>query len=102
MKIETDGRTLTVSDITALGAVDSASFRYALSAALPSGLKQIDLDLSRASFVDCSGIGVLIGIRKAARLRNSNAIIRLINPTHLLRRLMQLTRCGELFRIERG
>jgi anti-anti-sigma factor len=100
MKILRDGETLSVSDIRELVAVNGKSFHLQLSAALPANVRHIDIDLSQTR-MDCGGVGALVALRNWARQQNRDVAIRLLNPTHPVRRLFHLTRMDEVFPIER-
>ena len=101
MKIVQNGETLSVSGIDALADANSNSFTSELSAALPSEISRIDIDLSQTAFADCSGIGALLAVRKRARHRNANVTIRVLNPTPPMLRIFNLTRMDDVFSIER-
>jgi anti-anti-sigma factor len=100
MRIVQDGDTLNVSEIEELASANSMAFQSAIGAALPLTVKQINIDLSRAGFVDCGGLGALIALRKRARQCNAQVTIRLCHPTGPARRLVRLTGLEELFPIE--
>jgi len=62
-----------------------------------NGHTTIEIDLSRTTFMDCTGLGALIALRKLARARNGG--VRLVNPTPTVQRLFNVLRAGELFEI---
>ena len=62
-----------------------------------NGHTTIEIDLSRTTFMDCTGLGALIALRKLARARNGG--VRLVNPTPTVQRLFDVLRAGELFEI---
>jgi anti-anti-sigma factor len=99
MTILRDGETLNISDIRELAAVNGKSFNLQLSAALPANVRHIDIDLSETR-MDCGGVGALVALRKWARRQNRDVAIRLLNPTHPVRRLFNLTRMDQVFPIE--
>ena len=100
MKIDLNGETLCVTEITELAAANSAAFECELGAALTPKANHIEIDLSKTDFIDCRGIGALIAVRKRARDGNGNVTVRLRNPKHLLRRILNLTRMDRLFPFE--
>ena len=100
MKIVSDGTTLNVSAILSLAAANSVAFQRELSAALPEGIQQIDIDLSQTGFVDCGGVGALVALRNSMRTASNQVTIRLLNPTVSVRRIFSLTRMDDFFPIE--
>ena len=102
MKFIVQGDTLNVSEIRELATATANSFRSELSAALPAGVKHIDLDLSKTTFVDCGGLGALVAIRKKASNGHGTATIRLVNPPKPLRQLVTVMKMGDIFAIETG
>ncbi|HXS67771.1 MAG TPA: STAS domain-containing protein [Candidatus Polarisedimenticolia bacterium] len=100
MKIIVQGDKLNVSEIGELATVTANSFQSQLSAALSEGVKEIDLDLSQTTFVDCGGLGALVAIRKKAG--NGTATIRLLNPPKPLQHIMNMMKMDDVFPIENG
>ena len=90
MKITLNGDILTASEINELATGTVNSFRSELSAALPAGVKRIDLDLARTDFVDCSGLGALVSLRKNAGGPNGAVRIRVLNPPPAVQRMLSL------------
>ena len=101
MKLTLDGDTLNVSDIEELATANVTSFRNEL-AALPKGVRHIDIDLSHTGFVDCGGLGALVALWKTAGGRNGQILIRLLNPPHMVERLIDLMRLDRVFPVERN
>ena len=100
MKITVYGDRLNVSEIGELATATANSFRSELSAALSDGVRQIDLDLSQTTFVDCGGLGALVAIRKKAG--NGTATIRLLNAPKPLQHIVNMMKMGDIFPIESG
>jgi anti-anti-sigma factor len=100
MKIVVHGDTVNVSEIRELGTATANSFQSALSAALVGSVKQIDLDLSQTTFVDCGGLGALVAIRKKASNGHGPAVVRLFNPPKPLQRIVSVMKMGDVFPIE--
>jgi anti-anti-sigma factor len=100
MKIVVQGDTLNVSDIRELATATANSFQSELSAALSSDVRQIDLDLSQTSFVDCGGLGALVAIRKKASNGHGAATVRLLNPPKPLQHMVNLMKMTGVFPIE--
>jgi anti-anti-sigma factor len=97
MKITLNGEILTASDIGELATATANSFRSELHAALPAGLKQIDIDLSRTDFVDCGGLGALVSLRKKAGGPNGAIRIRVLNPPPSVQRMLNLMKLDQVF-----
>jgi anti-anti-sigma factor len=100
MKITRHNGTLTISEIDELVTGDSETLQSALTAALPAGVRQIEIDLSDTHFVDCGGLGALVGFRKCARTRNGDVTVRLLNPPRPVRRMVTLMQMDSTFPIE--
>ena len=57
--------------------------------------KRLIIDLSQVSFIDSTGLGVLVGALKKAISREGD--IRLVNPTQNVMMLMEITRVDRVF-----
>src|SRR5436190_18149851 len=99
MKIHESADTLTVSNIKELAAGNAESFREEVSAALPTGLKAIEIDLSETDFVDSCGLGALISLYKSANNGHEPVAFRLLNPIPAVQQLFELTRLHRIFEI---
>lgn len=55
------------------------------------------VDLSRVSFIDSTGLGMLVGVLKEAREMNGD--VRLVNAGREVRRILQITGLEALFQI---
>ena len=97
MKIMRDRETVKVSDIQDLDSAHCLDFQSALEGVLPDLVNDIEIDLCRTSYVDCSGISALIGLRKRARHSNPTARICLRNASPAVQRLLRLTGLEEAF-----
>jgi len=97
MKIEDDGSTLHVSDLTELSAQNSVSFRQQVHAALTPSLASIEVDLAGTQFVDSCGLASLCSLRASAEPKGMS--IRLLNPEPPVHQLLELTQMHELFEI---
>jgi anti-anti-sigma factor len=102
MKFIVQGDTLNVSEIRELATATANSFQSELSAALSDCVKNIDLDLSQTTFVDCGGLGALIALRKKASNGHGPATIRLLNPPKPLERIVKMMKMSDVFPIETG
>jgi anti-anti-sigma factor len=95
MRITHEGGVLSVSDVDELDAAHALSFQMAVAAALAPSIERIEIDLSRTGRVDCGGVGALVALRKCARRCNSNANVRVRNPSAPVRRVLHLTRLDD-------
>ena len=102
MNICHSGDTLNVSGLAQLGGADSQSFKSTLCNALPSEVKNINIDLSDTGYVDCAGLGALVALKNCVNRRNGRVAIRLFNPTPPVRRIFNLTRMDRVFPFHRG
>jgi anti-sigma B factor antagonist len=98
MKIENQGKCLSISEIPELTAVNSAHFRDEVHAVLPGAPSIIEIDLSQTRFVDSSGLGALFALYRATAQRNG-VILRLVNPRPEIQQLLELTQMQQLFEI---
>jgi anti-sigma B factor antagonist len=96
MEIKTVNGVLTVGGFAELTAANYEQFRKEVCAAL-NGHTTIEIDLSRTTFVDCSGLGALIALRNFARGRSG--VLRLVNPSPPLKLLFDAVNAGCMFEI---
>ena len=99
MKIHDSGDVLTISNIKELAAGNSDNFREEVRAAVPSGIKAIEIDLSDTDFVDSCGLGALISVYKYVNSRDGPVPVRLVNPTPSIQQIFELTRLHRIFEI---
>jgi len=59
--------------------------------------RRLTIDMSETEFVDSSGIGALVALRKAV---SAEGTVVLVNPTEFVRRVLRLTRMETVFQIE--
>ncbi len=100
MKIIATDHTLSVSEIRELAAASAVSFHSELAAALSGDVRQIDLDLSQTTFVDCGGLGALVALRKKASNGHGSATIRLLNPPKPLQHMVDVMQMASVFSME--
>ena len=91
-----------VSDVLEIvGEIDMASapdLHRACMALVDSGAKRVILDTSGVTFIDSTGLGVLVSLQKRLRSEGGEALIR--NPSSGLRRLIQVTNLDRVVPIE--
>lgn len=97
MKMQIQGDTLRITEVSELGAANSNSLRDEARSALTAAQKNIEIDLSQTSFVDSCGLGTLIALHKTACLRRG--MVRLLNPTPTVQQVLELTHMDRLFEI---
>lgn len=90
------GGVLRVAAFAELTAHNSEQFRQQIRAAL-NGETSIEIDLSRTTFMDCTGLGALIALRHHVRSRNG--VMRLLNPTPVVWQLFEIMRADKVFEI---
>lgn len=78
-----------------LGAADSADAAAQMASILDRGTGTVHLDLDRLSFLDSSGLSVLVSLLKRAR-RNDGDVV-LYNVNERVQALLELTRLHEIF-----
>jgi anti-sigma B factor antagonist len=76
---------------------DAPSIRTDIRKMVERGRKNIVLDLSDVAFIDSSGLSVLISARDATQAVGGDVL--LLNPTSIVRSLIELTRLQEVFEI---
>jgi len=99
MKLQNIGNTLRVSQINELTASNSASIRDSIREGLLAGHQILDMDLSETTFIDSSGLGILISLQKTLRARNG--AIRIVHPTPTVVQVLELTRMHRIFDLVR-
>ena len=79
-----------------LGSVDGSKFKESLAETLSKGKSRVIVDLSKADFMDSSGIGILIG--GLTSVRRSGGDMRLAAMTKRIRNLFLITKLlGSVF-----
>lgn len=76
---------------------DVPEVRQKLLATVEQGNGKLILDLAEVSFMDSSGLSVLVSAFKAARAKNGDVALLHLNPT--VRSLIELTRLQQIFAI---
>lgn len=79
-----------------LDVVNSAEFRDLLLGLLKPGHRLVMIDLSEVTYLDSSGLGALVSLRK--RLGEAG-VIKLVNLSPAVRRVFSLTGLGKVFTI---
>ena len=100
IRLEVQGDTLTIGGIEELSAANATSFRDQIRGAMAGSLRNIEIDLSRAIFLDSCGLGALISLHKTACSRQGS--VRLLNPASPVQQILELTRMHRIFEIIRA
>jgi len=75
----------------------AAPFREALEKAIQSEEQKIFLDISDMEYIDSTGIGILIDLKKNQMKKDQQFV--LINPKRSIAKLFQLTGVDQIFPI---
>jgi anti-sigma B factor antagonist len=97
----TTSRTGEIATVVVVGDVDSASAGLVIDACdaeIAAGASSIRLDLSQTSFVDSSGLVVLLDVRAATT--NAGVALKLPRPSRAVRRVLELTELVSVFDLE--
>jgi anti-sigma B factor antagonist len=98
MKIRTsDPQTLEVTGLKELMAANASQARDAIRAQLTPGHTVLNINLSAVSFLDSSGLGILISLHKT--MRAQNGVLRLIQPAPGVSQVLELTHMNQMFEI---
>lgn len=100
MKIESLNDVLNITGIVELTAGNATQVKEEVRSALRANHKIIDIDLSRTTFMDSSGLGVLISLHKTMCAQQGQ--VRISNPTDTANQVLELTRLHRLFEIVRS
>jgi anti-sigma B factor antagonist len=90
-KVEVSGQSAT-PNVVVWGEIDVATspkLRDDLNALIANGARHITLDFDAVSFVDSSGLGVLVGAYK--RLREDGGSIRIVGAQPSVRKVFEIT-----------
>lgn len=94
-----DGRTHTVEVEGQVDLYSAPEFKDCIARVLDEGKTRIIIDLSEVTFMDSTGLGVLVGCLK--RIRASNGMLSLVVRDYDIERLLELTGLDRSFRIHR-
>ena len=100
IQLKVQGDTLTIWGVQELSAANATNFRDEVRGAMSSALKNIEIDLSEADFLDSCGLGALISLHKTACSRRG--AVRLLNPASPVQQILELTRMHRIFEIIRA
>ena len=92
-----DARTIIVANLPEVTAGNAVQVSQQIRAALPPDCTLLELDLSATTFLDSSGLGILVSLHKTMRSRNG--CVRLLKPIPNIRHLLELTQLHRIFEI---
>jgi anti-anti-sigma factor len=98
MKMHTTGETLHISSVLQLGEANANAFRDWVRGSF-NGERNIEVDLSQATFIDSCGLGALIALHKSAATREGK--LTLLKPRPPILKILELTRLDTVFDIVR-
>lgn len=86
--------------VTASGEIDLASspdLRRELQALLDDGVRRIVVDLGDVTFIDSSGLGVLVGVLKRIKEVEGGGSLEILGLTGPVRKVFEITGLHEIF-----
>jgi anti-sigma B factor antagonist len=89
------------STVHVAGEIDvatSPALKDELYRMLDQGQQRVVVDLAEMSFIDSSGLGVLVGTLKRAREQGGEVVLRSMQPS--ARKVVEITGLTEIFTIE--
>lgn len=95
MHLSSEGDLLKVHVPLELNASNASPFRDFVRGALSEEHQRVDLDFSRTTFLDSSGLGALVALHKAIAPRKGS--IRILAARPEVRRVLELTHMHRLF-----
>jgi anti-anti-sigma regulatory factor len=98
MKLKLDTDTVRISDLRDLGEDQAGDLAADIGAAVSSGAKVVEFDLSQFRTIDCGVVDRLMAIHDAVS-RAGALIWRVVNPPPDVRQLLELVRLHRVFEI---
>ena len=95
-----DGRTRIIEVEGQVDLYSAPEFKERTARVIGAGAACVIIDLSRVTFMDSTGLGVLVGVLK--RTRSARADLLLVVTDYDIERLFELTGLDEVFRIYRS
>ncbi len=97
MELRLQGDTLVVGGLRELSSANAMSFRDRIRLTMSDSLRNIEIDLSQATFLDSHGLGALIALRNTAHSRHG--FVRLVDPCSCVLQILEVTRLRRVFEI---
>ena len=79
---------------------EASEYRKNLNELIENGEKDLTLDFSKCTFIDSTGLGVLVSLYKKCTELNGNFILTSITNPQVLK-IFKLTRLDKVFKIEK-
>lgn len=95
----TDLSTLVVNTPAEITEINAGAFKKRLQTAVTKEHRQVELHMGKTHSIDSSGLGALIFLHKLMEARAGS--VRLMQPSHDVQQILELTRIAELFEIHR-
>ncbi|MBX3745637.1 MAG: STAS domain-containing protein [Verrucomicrobiae bacterium] len=95
MNTLTRDEVLQVTGFDSLSGANAGLFRELVRAKLAPQHRRVEVDMSRAAFMDSEGLGALVAIR--ARLKERGGRVELVGTPSQVRELLRLTGVDSLF-----
>jgi anti-sigma B factor antagonist len=92
---EVDGVSVLALDGRIVFGEETSAVRDQVKALLAAGKKKLVLNLEKVTFVDSTGLGMMVGVRQSAK--TSNAQLRLCNVEARYSELLKMTQLWPLF-----
>jgi anti-anti-sigma regulatory factor len=70
IKLQVQDETLSIGGLRELTAANATIFGDRIRSAMSDSLRNLEIDMSRATFLDCCGLGALIALHKTACSRH--------------------------------
>jgi anti-anti-sigma factor len=100
VKVCQQGEALSVNAIIELAASNSGLIKTTVQSLLSPSVKEVEIDLADAEFIDCAGAGALASLRRDALENNPSLRFSVRPPRPELRRVFTLTGLNNLFPAE--
>ena len=94
---EVDGVSVVALDGRIVFGEETSALREKVKSLLAAGKKKLVLNLEKVSYVDSTGLGMLVGVRQS--VKSANAALRLSNVDGRYTELLRMTQLWPLFDI---
>jgi anti-sigma B factor antagonist len=95
-----DGGAVTVHAVGEIDLATSPQLRELLHRLVAAGSRRVVLDLSGTTFIDSSGLGVLVGVLRATRENGDDRSFLLSGFQDQVRKVFEITGLDQVFTIE--
>ena len=98
MKIQNEGRRVSISELPELSVLNAADFEEKYRAAALGAPSVIEIDLSETGFMDSSGLRALSALYRSYG-HASGATLRLLNPRSEIQQMLEQTHMHQLYEV---